>query len=132
MKQKSWKPLSPLVIVFILLNALFISGRSFLERWNADQSVLIIGNLIIFLVCLTSYFISAKALSSPNPQATVRAMYGGFLVKLFVCGLAAVIYILSVKKDVNKPALFTCMGLYLVYSFIEVSLLTKMTKKKNG
>jgi len=36
------------------------------------------------------------------------------------------------KKDVNKPGLFFCMGLYIVYTFIEVSGLMKVNKQKTN
>jgi hypothetical protein len=132
MKETFWRPLLPLIIIFIVLNGFFIGGRSILEKWKADQTLLIGGNLVIFSVCLISYYLSWRALRSNNPQATVRAMYGSFMIKLFICVLAAVLYIFSVKQNVNKPALFACMGLYLVYTFIEVSILTKLTKRKNA
>jgi hypothetical protein len=49
-----------------------------------------------------------------------------------VIAIAAFIYIQMAKKEVNKPALFACMGLYLVYTFIEISTLTKMLKQKKN
>ena len=36
------------------------------------------------------------------------------------------------KKEVNKPGLFFCMGLYIVYTFIEVSGLMKVNKQKTN
>ncbi|MBD0293586.1 MAG: hypothetical protein ICV84_00060, partial [Flavisolibacter sp.] len=45
---------------------------------------------------------------------------------------AAFIYIATFRKDLNKPALCTLMGLYLVYTFIEVSLLTKTLKQNTN
>jgi len=36
------------------------------------------------------------------------------------------------KKDLNKPALFACMALYLVYTFVEVSSLQKLLKQKKN
>jgi len=54
------------------------------------------------------------------------------MIKLFICVIAALIYIFLFRKDVNRAALFTCMGLYLIYTFIEVSVLTKMLKEKKN
>jgi len=33
---------------------------------------------------------------------------------------------------VNKAALFTCIGLYFVYTFIEISVLLKLLKQKKN
>ena len=128
--RRNRSPLLPLIILFILLNALFLTGKNFLERSGFDQSVLIIGNLILFAATLMSFVFARRGLRSENPQAFVRSVYMSIMIKLFICVIAAVIYIFLFRKNLNRPALFTCMGLYLVYTFIEVSVLTKTLKKK--
>ena len=129
MNRNSFAPLSPMILVFILLNAFFIAGKNMLAKFDADQSVLIIGNLVLFLVSLLSFLLARRSLQSANPNAFVRAMYISFMVKFFICAGVAFIYIMSTKKNVNKPALIICMGLYIVYTVIEVSSLTKLLKK---
>ena len=124
--------LLPLIIFFILLNALFLTGKNFLERSGFDRSVLIIGNLILFAATLVSFLFARQGLRSENPQAFVRSVYMSIMIKLFICVIAAVIYIFLFRKNLNRPALFTCMGLYLVYTFIEVSVLTKTLKEKRN
>lgn len=123
----------PMILVFVLLNALLITGKSFLVRKGIDQEVLIIGNLLLFVVTFITYIISFKSLYSKNPNVFIRAMYGGFIIKFFVIAIAAFIYIMTAKKQVNKPALFACMGLYLIYTVLEVTALFRVLKtKKNG
>ncbi len=126
------KPFFPIVILFILLNAFFIAGRNLLERWNADVDVLIIGNILLFAITLISIFIARKGLQQNNSYVFLRSVYGSIMIKLFLCIIAAFIYIATFRKDLNKPALFTLMGLYLVYTFIEVSLLTKTLKQNTN
>jgi len=128
--RRNRSPQLPLIILFILLNALFLTGKNFLERSGFDQSVLIIGNLILFAATLVSFVFARRGLRSENPQAFVRSVYMSIMIKLFICVIAAVIYIFLFRKNLNRPALFTCMGLYLVYTFIEVSVLTKTLKEK--
>ena len=128
--QKKRRPFLSIVIVFIILNAFFITGKGLLDRWGIDQAVLIFGNLVIFIVTAVSFFISYKGLKNPNPHAFVRSVYSSFIIKFFVFAIAAFIYIQTAKDAVNKPALFICMGLYLVYTFLEVSVLTKLLRKK--
>jgi hypothetical protein len=131
MKERR-KPLAAIVILFIVLNGLFIAGRPMLERWGADQNVMIIGNVILFIITLISFFIGIRGLNSSNPHAFVRSVFGSITIKLFLCMIAAFIYIATYKKDLNKPALFTLMGLYLLYTFIEVSTLTRLLKLKGN
>lgn len=124
------KALFPIVLLFLLLNAFFIGGKNLLVKWNTDRDVLIIGNALLFVLTLVSFFIAQRGMSNKNPHAFVRSVYGSVMVKLFVCIAAAFVYIAAYKKGLNKPAFFICMGLYLVYTFIEVSVLTKLLKAK--
>lgn len=130
--MKRVKAFAPIVLVFIVMNGFFIAGKSMLQRWDADQNVLIIGNVLLFLISYISFMIAAKGVNNPNPHAFVRAVYGGIMLKLFVCIIAALIYISSAGKEVNRTSLFIWMGLYLVYTFIEVSLLTKLLRENKN
>jgi hypothetical protein len=122
----------PLLLLFILLNGFFLAGKSILDKYGIDQAVLIGGNLILFAATALSFFVSQRSLSAKNPNASVRSLYGSFMIKFFLIAIAAFIYIMSVKKNINKPALMICMGLYIVYTFIEVTSLQKMMKQKKN
>ena len=121
-----------ITLLFITLNAFFMFGRKLLERWDASQELLILGNLLLFAITILSYFLAMRGLKNPNPHAFVRSIYSSILLKLFICLIAAFSYIAWVRKDLNKPAFFALMGLYLLYSFIEVSQLTKQLRRNNG
>jgi hypothetical protein len=97
-----------------------------------DGRVVLSGDVIIFFVTAFSFRLSERSLGSPNPNASVRSLYGSFMLKFFVLIIAAFIYIMIEKKNVNKPALFICMGLYLVYTFLEVASLQKLLKQKKN
>ena len=130
--MRNKRPFMPVVLLFLFLNALFIAGRTMLERWNADQNVLIIGNALLFIITLVSFLLAQRGLKNTNTHAFIRAIIGGIMIKLFVFVIAAFVYISIFKKEINKPALFTCIGLYLVYTFFEVSVLTKQLKQKTN
>lgn len=132
MGRNRFKGFMPILLFFILLNAFFISGKTLLQKWNMDQGVVIIGNAILFFITLISFLLALRGLSNPNPHAFVRSVYMSVMLKLFVCMIAAFIYISIYKINLNKPALFTCMGLYLVYTFMEVGVLMKMLKQKKN
>jgi hypothetical protein len=132
MMRSKWREFTPVVLLFIILNALFIAGRAPLQRWGADQEVLIWGNLLLFAITLFSFLMAKRGLRHPNPHRFVRSVYSSILVKLFACMIAALTYIAIYKAALNKPALFAVMGLYLVYTFLEVSVLMKMLKKSTN
>lgn len=122
----------PVILVMILLNGVFSIGKKFLQEKNVDADVLIVGNTLLFVITLISFLLARRGLDNSNPHAFVRSVYISVMLKLFVCIIAAFIYISVYKSNLNKPALFVCMGLYLAYTFLEVTTLMKMLKEKNN
>ena len=133
MNKSLLQSIRPLLLVFIFITVFTITGKSWLEKKGVDHQVLLMGNLVLFAVSLSAFLLTSKAFLSPNPQAFVRAMYGSFIIKFFVVAIAAFVYIMVAKKNVNKPALVACAGLYIIYAGIETRALMKLLKqKKNG
>jgi hypothetical protein len=126
------RPFFPVLLLFLAVNAFLLLGKNRLDGWGADQTVLIFGNLVLFIITLVSFLIALKSMQTKNPQAIVRFVYGSILFKFFACILAAVIYIMIEKGDVNKPALFICLGLYVAYTFLEVAALMKLSKQNSN
>ena len=124
------KGFMPVLILFVILNVIFVVGRNALENWGADQETLIAGNAILFVFTLISFLVALRGVHNPNPNVFMRTVMGSIMLKMFLIVIAAFVYISIYRKDINKPALFTCMGLYLVYTFLEVSGLMKMLKQK--
>ena len=126
-------PLMIMLEVFIALTILALLARNYLESRGADLSVVLTGNLILFLIGVFTLRKSLKAIEDPNPHAFVRSFYAGFLIRLAVIAAAAFIYIYSQDGKVNRIALFICMGIYAVYSIVEVSSLRKvLSGRKNA
>ena len=132
MGNNKWKGFLPVIMVMILLNGFFSIGRNWLLQKNIDADVLIIGNTLLFVITLFSFLLAQRGFSNPNPHAFIRSVYMSVMLKLFACIIAAFIYISIYKSNLNKPALFVCMGLYLVYTFMEISILMKMLKQKKN
>ncbi|RYY57788.1 MAG: hypothetical protein EOO05_17730 [Chitinophagaceae bacterium] len=131
MNRSNWKSLQLMVVVFIILNGFFISARALLLKKGIDQSVVLVGNLVLFAVSLIAFLLTQKTLENKNPHVFVRAVYSGFIIKFFIVVLAAFVYFQLVDV-VNKPALFVVLVLYLVYTFIEVSSLLRLLKGKQN
>lgn len=130
MIKTRFKKLVPVIVFFVIVNSLIIAGRGTLQRLDVDQEVLLMGNLFLFIITFISFYLSQRGVNNPNPHAFVRSVYTSIMMKLFLCIILAFVYISIYKSTLNKPALFACMGLYLVYTFMEVSAVTKMLKQK--
>ena len=132
MNKEGLKYFRPAILIFIFLTAFFITGKSFLLKKGFDQKVLLIGNLFLFFITGVSFWVMANGMKTKNTHGLLRGVYGGIMIKLFGCLILAAVYILSARKNVNKPALFACMFLYIVYTFIEVKGLMKLSAKKTN
>ena len=132
MQKRSTPAFFPIAFLFVILSGFFVSGRALLEKWGMDQTVLIIGNLILFFATFISFWLGSRGLKTKNPQAIVRSVYGSFIAKFFILAIAAFLYIIIAKKNVNKPALVICMGIYIVYTFLEVYILLKLQREKKN
>lgn len=120
----------PLILVFIITTALFITSRARLIQWKVDADVLIIGNLVLFAATAVSFFLFSRSMGTKNAQAIVRTVYTGVLSKMVICLLTVFIYISIAGKGVNKAGVFGCMVLYLLYTTLEVAILMKLSKQK--
>lgn len=132
MGKKKLNGFMSLIFVFIALSVIFVSAKKIFQQWNVDPNVVIIGNTFLFVITLISFLLAQRGLNHSNPYVFVRSVYLSVILKLFVCIIAAFVYISIYKSGLNKPALFICMGLYLVYTFLEVSVLMRMLKQKKN
>lgn len=126
------RSVTPLVIVFLITAALIFIFRNLLESWGFDWQVLSAANLFLYLVTVVSMRLLTKGMNASDTNVFLRNAYGGILVKMFACAAAAFIYILLSGKNLNKPALFASMFLYLVYTFVELSLIIKSSNAKKN
>jgi ACR3 family arsenite efflux pump ArsB len=132
MKENKLKPLRGMLVLFVLLTAIFLVFKDRFIQKGFNTDLLIGGNLLLMIASLVSYVLLYRGMQSANPNSFVRAMYLSFILKFFIIALAAFIYIMVVKKEVNKPSLVACAALYIVYTFLEVSVLTKLLKQKKN
>lgn len=125
-QQKAWWPI---VLVYVISNAVIIVSKKWVDNARVDTDILIIGNTVLLIATLVSFYLYNRSLKNNQPQAFLRYIYSGMFLKMLICLFAAFIYIAS-TDNVNKPALFGCMFLYFVYTFMEVSILLRLSKQQ--
>ena len=121
-----------LIYLFLGLGSIFLLLHFLFPLSGVDFRVLQFGNGLLFILAFISLRMSSRALEHKNVQMFLRLVYGSFLLKFFVLAITAFIYIAHYKKDVNKPALLGCLGLYFIYTFIEVRSVIKKSKKQDA
>lgn len=133
MKNSSLKLYFPFVILFVIITAICILFKSVLLQKQINSMVVIGANTLLFLICIFSLRAQVKSMSNTNPHAMVRGVMGSVVLKLFVLGAAAFIYLYNAGKAVSINALFVSMGLYIIYTWLEVKTAMQLNpSKKNG
>ena len=126
------KLINPLLSIFFLFNGLLLVSKSILLKWGIDNKVLFVANIIFFSLSLIAFFMQQKALKNSNANVFIRSVMGGMLIKMFVVIATVIIYRLAAGDQVSKVSVFAAMFLYLVYLGVEVAVITKLNKQKNG
>ncbi len=123
----------PLVLVFVIINLLALLFGSILKGWKIDPYVVAGANLILFLISIYNAMQHLKAMAQTNPHAMVRGVMGSTVLKLFVLGTAAFIYLYNAGENKNINGLFFSMGLYILYTWLDVRIALKGNPvKKDG
>ena len=126
------KALSPLLIMFFVINVFLIVFRDFVEKKGFSVDVLLWGNILLCAISVVSFLLLYKGMNAETTAGFLRSVYGSFMIKFFIVAAAIFIYLYINKEDFNKPAVFASMFLYLVYTFVEVKGLLKLSKDKSN
>lgn len=124
------KSVFPLVLLFLVIATPTLIFRNFLNQHGFDWQVLNGGNIFLYIITSFSMSLLREGMEATTTQRFLTKVYGSILLKLFACAIAALIYIFIKKTQLNKPAFFTLMGLYLVYTFVEMKLIMKPSNQK--
>ena len=125
----------PLLFVFLLTAMLLLAARWWVYDWGWSGRIdaLSAGNLILFLATVLSFYLYSRALNNNNIQFFLRMMYSSLLIKMMICLGAALLYIYLAGKAVSKATILGCFGLYILYTFVEVKVLMRLSKlQKNA
>lgn len=122
----------PILLIFLLSTLILAVVPSLDFLWGMSRTVMIAGNCILFLATAISFYFLRRSLTDSNVHASLRMIYGGMFAKLLICLFAALIYIMIAQKGVSKGAVFGCMFLYFVYTFTEISIIMKLSRKEKN
>lgn len=124
------KALLPIFFLFVMINSMAIVFRNRLTRAGFDIDVLLLGNFFLCALTSFSFYMLYKGMKASTTAGFLRSVYGSFIIKLILVAIAVFGYAFMFKENINKPALFSCMFLYLVYTFFETRGLLKLSKLK--
>ena len=109
------------LMLFVAVNLFgFLAQKDFLATsLKIKINFLLVVNAMLMLM----YFVNAiriKQVDKTNPNAMIRSVMMGTLLKMVVFVSVAMVYTTQVKVPVGIPTLMTSMGLYLFYTWLEI------------
>ena len=123
--------LLPLIILFVVMNIIFLIFGNWLDAHNFSHSLLLYANILFFILGLIITFIHIRALQNSNAYAFVRSIMLSSFLKLIVIAAAVLIYLLRAGERRNIYSIITAMVIYIFYTVIEVKAAMRLNKIRN-
>lgn len=124
--------LLPLFGLFLVISLLIFLLNALLTKYNVDSYVLMAANIIFLLSNVIVFLFQFKALKHSNPNVFIRSVIAGMMLKMFVCAIAVLGYVVITGNSYNKKGVFISLFFYLIYLAAEVTLLMRLNKRKNA
>ena len=113
------KKFLPVSALFVLMNTIGLYCIYFFPIKGIKLSFILVVNLMLFFLALFNFWrIQKMDLSKPNQM--VQSVMMGTLVKMMIFAIAALIYSRQNLGPVGLITLFISMGIYLMYTFLEI------------
>jgi hypothetical protein len=113
------KKFLPVTALFVLMNTIGLYCIYFFPIKWIKLSFILVVNLMLFILALFNFWrIQKMDLSKPNQM--VQSVMMGTLVKMMIFAIAALIYSRQNLGPVGLITLFISMGIYLMYTFLEI------------
>ena len=117
----SRKQLIPILFLFVLTNTTLLFAQSYFGVDTPYKfKFMMVVNLMLFSLSILN-FIRLRKMDVNQPSAMVRSVMMGTLLKMMIFATAALIYAKQTKVPVGFPTLLISMGLYLIYTWLEIS-----------
>jgi len=114
------KKLLPILALFVSAMAICLSVKYFLPISGLKIDFVIVVNTMLFVV---SYF-NLRRISKMDitkPTLMVQSVMLGSLLKMIIFAGAALVYATQKKGPVGISTLLVSMGLYLIYTWLEIN-----------
>ncbi len=113
------KHLLPVLFVFVIVNAVLLTAHSLLAEQYIKYEFVMAVNLMLLMMSIFN-FNRIRKVDLKNPRAMVNSVMIGTILKMVVFAGAALFYATQKKAPVGMPTLLSSMGLYLVYTWLEI------------
>ena len=115
----SFKKFLPVLALFMFINAIGLYSINFLPIEGVKIPFVLVVNGMLFALSLLN-FRRVQKMDIHKPNQMVHSVMLGTLIKMMVFAVAALVYSKQQKGPVGLITLLISMGLYLVYTYVEI------------
>ncbi|MES2005373.1 MAG: hypothetical protein V4450_12715 [Bacteroidota bacterium] len=126
--KKAWA--IPFTALFLVVTGLVFVLRVTLEEKKVSTTVVLSANALLFLFSMLNIYFQQKNINNPNQAAVIRGVMAGTFLKLMGLAAAALIYLVAAGSARSVNAVFVGMGLYIIYTWLEVCISLRMKPRK--
>lgn len=119
----------PFVWVFLLIGGACFLLKDQLAIWQISWEVVLGANFFLFVFAWINLSLQRRSLAGTRPTSMIFGVMLGSFVKLMGLATITLIYLLAAGIHKNTNAIFVGMGLYFVYTFLEVRIALRMKPK---
>ena len=116
-----------IALLFIVISIIFYVLKQQVPGYQLG--VLMAGNIIMAALSAGSYVMVTRQLKNSS-AAFVRGVYSSSFLKLMICMIGIVIYVLLNRDHIHKPTVYLLFGLYAIYTVPETMTLSKQARTK--
>jgi len=127
-KGRKGNAIAPMLVFFLLVNSFCLLFKNWLDAKNIDHGVVMSANSILFFLSIAIFFMHKRSAQSANPHVFVRSVMAGTFIKLIVIAGAVTVYLISAAENKSVYGILTGIGLYFVYTFLEVKSASRINK----
>jgi hypothetical protein len=115
-----FKKLIPVLFLFVCTNTILLFSNTYFGTTTAFKfRFIMVVNLMLFIMSIFN-FNRIRKIDFNNPRSVVNSVMIGTLLKMVVFAGAALAYASQKLGPVGMPSLLTSMGLYLMYTWLEI------------
>lgn len=116
--------------LFVFVLGLTILWQEKLAVYKINWVVVEGANAVLFVLTFLNIYFQQKNINNPNQAAVIRGVMAGTFLKLMGLAAAAIIYLVAAGANRSVNAVFVGMGLYIIYTWLEVKISLQMKPKK--
>ena len=114
------------ISAFVILSVIFFILKQYAPEYSFP--LLISANILLVVLSLISFTLVTKQ-DKTHTNSFIRGVYMSTFLKLMICMVAIVAYIVLNKHNIHKPSIFILFGIYATYSAIETWSLSKIARQ---